>query len=315
MTLAPPAPAATRMRREVPAASSTEPNFIKQHPVLAFYALTFAISWAGVLLVIGGPGAIPGTPAQVESRMLYAVLALFAGPSVASLVLTGVVHGKKGYRELLSRLLKWRVGVRWYAAAILTAPLVFISLGLGLSLISPTYLPGLVITSDKAMLLLVGVIAAFLSLLEEIGWTGFATPALRRRHGVLTTGLIVGVLWGTWHSLLNSWSNGGSSGTLPLIAFLPLYVLVIGIPHLTAYRMLMVWVYDRTGSLLVAWLMHASFAASTFVLGPAPLTGVAFLTWFLIVTAAFWGLVAAVAVATRKDSRGVKALDAGKAIA
>ena len=33
---------------------------------------------------------------------------------------------------------------------------------------------------------------------EELGWTGFAMPTLlrRMRYGVLTTGLIVGVLWG-----------------------------------------------------------------------------------------------------------------------
>ena len=30
----------------------------------------------------------------------------------------------------------------------------------------------------------------------------------------------------------------------------------------------MVWVYDRTGSLLVAMLMHASLTASMLILGP-----------------------------------------------
>jgi hypothetical protein len=39
--------------------------------------------------------------------------------------------------------------------------------------------------------------------------------------------------------------------------------------QLTAYRVLMVWVYDRTGSLLVAWLRHASLTASlAFILRP-----------------------------------------------
>jgi membrane protease YdiL (CAAX protease family) len=32
---------------------------------------------------------------------------------------------------------------------------------------------------------------------EELGWTGFAVPALLGvRYGVLGTGLMVGVLWG-----------------------------------------------------------------------------------------------------------------------
>ena len=34
---------------------------------------------------------------------------------------------------------------------------------------------------------------------EELGWTGFAVPELRKRYGILTTGLIVGLLWGVWH--------------------------------------------------------------------------------------------------------------------
>jgi uncharacterized protein len=33
--------------------------FIKRHPVLTYYALVFAISWGGMLLVIGRPGGLP----------------------------------------------------------------------------------------------------------------------------------------------------------------------------------------------------------------------------------------------------------------
>lgn len=36
-------------------------TFIKRHPVLSYYVLTFTISWGGVLLLVGGPGSIPGT--------------------------------------------------------------------------------------------------------------------------------------------------------------------------------------------------------------------------------------------------------------
>jgi hypothetical protein len=34
--------------------------FIKRNPVLTYYALTFALSWGGILIVVG-PGGIPGT--------------------------------------------------------------------------------------------------------------------------------------------------------------------------------------------------------------------------------------------------------------
>jgi hypothetical protein len=92
--------------------------FIKKNPMLTYFALAFAISWGGILLIVGGPGGIPGTPEQVERLFLVVMLAWFAGPSVGSILLTGLVSGRAGYRELLARLLRWRVGARWYAVAL-----------------------------------------------------------------------------------------------------------------------------------------------------------------------------------------------------
>ena len=191
---------------------------------------------------------------------------MLAGPSVAGLLLTGLVDGRAGFRELLSRLLRWRVGARWYAVALLTAPLLMTAIPFALSLISPVFLPGIVTTDDKASLLLVGIVAGLLvGFFEELGWTGFAVPRLRLRYGVLATGLIVGLLWGAWHFLVTSGSSGSSSGALSLALSCP----CSSSPVLPAYRVLMVWVYDRTESLLVAMLMHASLTASTLILQPA----------------------------------------------
>ena len=91
---------------------STARAFIKRHPALTFYALVFAISWGGMLLVVGGPGGIPGSSEQVEKLMPSVLLALFAGPSVAGVLVTGLVSGRAGLGELLSRLVRWRVGAR-----------------------------------------------------------------------------------------------------------------------------------------------------------------------------------------------------------
>jgi uncharacterized protein len=52
-----------------------------------------------------------------------AVVAMLAGPPVVSILLTWIVDGRAGLREFLGRLLKWRVGVRWYAVALLIVPL------------------------------------------------------------------------------------------------------------------------------------------------------------------------------------------------
>lgn len=233
--------------------------FIKRHPLLTYFALAFAISWGGALLVIGGPSGIPGTTEQFETLLPFVVSAMLAGPSVAGVLLTGLVYGRAGLRELLSRLLRWRVGARWYAVALLTAPLLAMATLFALSLTSPVFLPGIFTTGDKASLLLFGIAYGLgAGIFEELGWTGLAVPGLRQRYGVFATGLIVGLLWGAWHFLVTFWGSSSSSETLSLAFYLP----VLLFSFLPPYRVLMVWVYDRTGSLLVAMLMHASLMST-----------------------------------------------------
>jgi CAAX protease family protein len=268
--------------------------FIKRHPVLTFYALAFVLSWGGILIVVGGPGGYPGTPEQVAQLFLFVMLAWLAGPSVASLLVTGLVDGRAGLRELLSRLLKWRVSARWYAVALLTAPLVYVAMSFALSLTSRAFLPNILITSDTAALLLMGLAYGLLGggFCEELGWTGFAVPRLRQRYGVLTTGLIVGVLWGAYHFSVIYWSSS-PSGALPLVILLAQLF-----AWLPAYRVLMVWVYDRTGSLLVAMLMHAVLTSGMIILTPTAISGAPLLTWLVVLAAVLWGVVAAVGVAS-----------------
>ena len=273
-------------------------SFARRHPGLIFYALVFVISWGGILLLVA-PGGIPGRPERIGTMVPIALVALFAGPSFAGLACTALVHGRAGLRDLLTRGLRWRVGVRAYAAALLPAPLLVAAVLFGLSWISSEFLPGIVTTRDKAGLLVFGVAWGLVGggLLEELGWTGFAVPTLRRRHSPFATGLIVGFLWGVWHYLIAFWASGTSTGTLSLTQFLP--GMVFYVASLPAYRVLMVWLYDRTESLLLAMLMHASFSASMLILQPSSIGLKPGLTWNLVLAALLWVAVGAVALAGR----------------
>src|SRR5688572_14012990 len=131
--------------------------FLRRHPVSAYFGLTFTISWAGVLLVIGGPAGMTGVKAQDNALFPLALLAMLAGPSVTGILLTGLIDGKRGLREFRSRLLKWRVGGRWYAVALVAAPLAATAVTLSLSVVSPEFLPGLIVADDKMALLLLGL--------------------------------------------------------------------------------------------------------------------------------------------------------------
>jgi hypothetical protein len=108
---------------------------------------------------------------------------------------------------------------------------------------------------------------------------------------------MVGVLWGVWHVLQMLWVGSTSSAGLPLVLFMALYLSAY-VAQLAAYRVLMAWVYDRTESVFVAVLMHASLIATTLFILQPPTTGPMFLTYSWLLTAATWIAVAVVAVAS-----------------
>ncbi len=279
---------------------STIETFMKRHPVPSYFTLAFAISWGGLLLAIGGPGAVFRIDERFEMLLPLMILTLLAGPSISGVLLTGIFYGKTGLRDFLSRLLRWRVGARWYAVALLTAPLLFLAILLPLSQSSSVFLPGLFTAGDKASHLIMGLATGLAAgFFEELGWTGFAIPRLRQRYSVLATGLIMGLLWAVWHLLPGFWigfASGSINGVLPLASYI-----LDPFLFLMAFRVLIVWVYDRTGSLLIGMLMHLSLTASSRILIPLGVVGGTLLTFDLIWAAVTWLIVAVVAVASGRQ--------------
>jgi hypothetical protein len=82
--------------------------------------------------------------------------------------------------------------------------------------------------------------------------------------------------------------SGGSLATYTVGA------LAFYLGSLPAFRVLMVWVYDRTLSLPVAMLMHANLSASTLILQPLA-TGMPYLIWNVALAVALWVAVAVAA--------------------
>lgn len=273
---------------------------VKGHPALTYFVLAFAISWGGALWAIGRSGGMRGTTPESDPRFAYALMAMLLGPSVTGILMTAAVYGRKGLRALLSRSSRWRVGAQWYALALLTSPALMIATLFALSSISPAFVPGIVTSDDRTSLLLVGLgVGLSAGVFEEIGWTGFAIPTLRRRYSVLGTGLTVGIWWSAWHLLPNVWSSRAASGELALPVFLAATALGVFVGYLTAFRILMVWVYERTQSLVVAMLMHASFTSSLLILNPLGLSGTPLLTYSFTLAALLWIVVALIAARAR----------------
>jgi CAAX protease family protein len=117
-----------------------------------------------------------------------------------------------------------------------------------------------------------------------------ALPRLRRRYGVVTTGLVMGLLWGLWHFPMFAGTRD-PTGTLPAALVVALYLFA----WLPPYRVLMVWVDDRTESLPIAMLMHVPISVSAFVMASEATSSAALVVPVLIWSAALWVMVAVVA--------------------
>lgn len=264
--------------------------FIKRHPLTSYFVLAFAVAWAGVFLVVG-PGGFPATEMQIPLLLPFVFLAMLLGPSLTGLLLTGIVDGRDGLRGYFSRLGRWRVGLRWYGALLITPLLLFAVLAM-LSRFSPAFVPGILAAKDKAALLgfaaMGGLGAGFF---EEMGWTGFATPKLLARHGILAAGLLLGVIHSLWHFLPDVWGGVAPYGAFYISHFL------LWVVALTAYRVLMTWVYSRTGSLLLGMLMHASFTGGQALIEPAGVSARDNILWYACFAAGLWLVVAVVAIA------------------
>lgn len=247
--------------------------WLRRRPLSGYFALTFALSWGGILIVLTATGFDLSAPQPAELALLFVLMLL--GPSVGGLTMIALTDGRIGLHALWSSLLRWRVGASWYAVALLAAPILLLSALLPLSaLVSPAFTP-----SFHWQLLAVGLIAGAF---EEIGWTGFVTPQLLKRHSAWMAGLALGLVWAIWHLLVDLRYNAGALGGFWVFEFAIVYVAT-----LTPYRILMTWVYEHTGSLLLSVLMHASFTGSLLIMVPAT-TFAEGLVWQAIFSGLLW---------------------------
>jgi uncharacterized protein len=220
-------------------------QFVARHPLVTFFVLCYALSWALWIPLAVLRDAIPG-PANT--------LAILVGsnvPSAVAIILTAVTRGKAGTRQLLGRLLIWRVRPRWYLMLLAPTALVLISITVIAVLFHrPTAaLSGSVIAAVIAVAFMTFPGSA---LGEEIGWRGFALPRLQYRRTALTASLILATLHALWH--LPLWLRGVVDEPLSLYPAFVIQVIAVAVIY--------TWLYNGTkGSLLLAVLFHAALNA------------------------------------------------------
>ena len=226
------------------------------YPITGFFALALGISWLCLaFIVLVRQGILP------RGLLPVAVLALLVGkfgPSLAGLVMTRVVHGPEGIQDLRRRLLSWRVGLGYSLFALLV-PFLLAGLALGAHGARGEEVPA--VTFHLLLLVIpIFLLKTFLGggLGEELGWRGFALPALLPRLGKVRSSALIGLFWALWH-----WP------ALWLGGMAPLQVLGFSVA-VTALSFAFTWLHLSTGgSLFWVILFHAAINTPLAVLDRA----------------------------------------------
>ncbi len=86
---------------------------------------------------------------------------------------------------------------------------------------------------------------------EELGWRGFALQTLQKNHSPLISALILGVIWGFWHTPL--WFIAGFSG-IELITYIIAFLISI-----ISTSVIITYFYNKSNNLLLPIWIHFWF--------------------------------------------------------
>ncbi len=257
---------------------------VKHYPLISFFLLTIALSWWPLIVYAFNPSFF-----SVSAPLLA------LGPSLAAIIVTALSSGKVGLKALLSRMVRWRVGLKWYIAALgfpVAVWIVALSLNVLLFGASPS-------TEEQfGSWYLVFPLFAF-SLLsplsgalgEELGLRGFALPRVQGRVSALWAALIIGVIHVGWH--LPVVISGNISAPLPWASIL------IGA------TIVYTWLFNNTrGSVLMTMMLHASENTTDPFIGTL-FTGADFarMPWLVAVVYCVAGMVLVVVYGPKHLSR------------
>src|ERR671916_811006 len=167
-------------------------NAVRRHPIIAFFVLTYAISWGGLLFE--SVGFLP------------------SGPFLAALIVIPLTQGVAGLKELGLRMIRWRVRWYWYVAA-LGLPLAVHLAYAGINVAAGVGAPSITLTSLTTFLMAFAirmVNPADGPLGEHPGWNGVALPGLQGAgYSPLLATAILAPLVAFWHLPLFFMEGGG----------------------------------------------------------------------------------------------------------
>jgi len=232
------------------------PDWIKRHQIVAFFIITFAITWGIGSFAIFLPTQFKVLLGELsDTHPLYYIAV--AAPTVSATILVLALEGRSGLGALYSRLVRWRFSIHWYALVLIGLPV----LGWLTTRITGSH-PLKDISTPAMLLALLFNLLITGPLGEELGWRGFALPRLLKRFSPFTASLMLGFIWGIWH-LPAFYVSAMVQADLSL----PLFLL-----NAVCLSFLACWLFMNTGgSVLITVLLHYMVNFCVSVLGvPIP---------------------------------------------
>jgi membrane protease YdiL (CAAX protease family) len=210
-------------------AATSGKGWLARHPLIFYFTLTYAISWSLWWL----SGRVPGVLGSFLS------VAGGLGPMAAAGITLSLTGGS--LLEWARRIVSWRVPLRYYLYAVGLPVLAMAALNLAVIALGRQPDPSTLVARLPAYLETLLITGVIFGGLEEPGWRGFALPRLEQRYSPVVATLILGLAWGIWHV-----PPFGPTGFL--------------FPLVLAFYF--TWLYNRTGSVLLCILLHASISAA-----------------------------------------------------
>lgn len=174
---------------------TVQPETIPFGSLALFLAVTFGIAWGILAAFIFLPETMVGVFGEITGQHPLFYLAVWA-PAIAAFIVVFRLSGIEGLRRYLGRFLIWRCSRGWYAFLLIGVPLVFVAGSLMKGNISETGFPFDSILSFLGALILIAIKGP----IEEFGWRGLALPLLQRKVAPIWAALILGIIWGLWHT-------------------------------------------------------------------------------------------------------------------
>ena len=216
-------------------------------PITKYFLLTFLVSWTFFITVVILSNNNPETSSGLNILQQVLIFIGVIAPSLVALWLASRSGIPGQIQNLLGRITRWKVHLKWYLFAIGFLVVIKILVACLYKIITDSW-PPFGQTAWYVMFVAI-LISTWVQAGEEIGWRGFALPLMTSKLGLGLSTILLGIIWACWHLPLFFIKTSSIYGQS-----FPLYIIQV-----IAVSVILGWLYWRTReSLLLVMIMHAA---------------------------------------------------------